>query len=188
MQLPSTTWYLLSFNVHTHIHTNTLTSEGLRKGPFLWGGGADFMKSASWKNSQLLSTWPYTIVRKRRGGTDGVREQGDVGAGGVGGQRLKLHHKSHPERKHEVTPPPPFSIHPSLPCGPACSSHLPYVYHPSLCFCVQRVPHGWTRCILYYSFMYFKRQTAQFLLNPSSLYLPLLPLSLPSVYQPIARL
>lgn len=44
---------------------------------------------------------------------DGRMERGRRGgfwAGGVGGQRLKLHHKSHPERKHEVVP-PPFSIH-----------------------------------------------------------------------------
>lgn len=53
------------------------------------------------------------------------RGRGRCRGGGVGGQRLKLHHKSHPERKHEVTPPPPFSIHPSLPCGPSLSSLLP---------------------------------------------------------------
>lgn len=97
----------------------------------------------------------------------------------MGGQRLKLHHKSHPERKHEVTPSPPFHppLFPLSPCGPALSSLLLYVSLPSLCFCVQRVPHGWTRCILYYSFMYFKRQTAQFRLNPSTFHLPLLPFS-----------
>lgn len=43
--------------------------------------------------------------------TDAARERK-----GGGGQRLKLHHKSHGERKHDVTPPPPpflppFSIH-----------------------------------------------------------------------------
>lgn len=69
------------------------------------GLGQRVLKSASRKNSQLLSTWPCTIVRKRREGrmdgrTDGAREQGGYRGRGVGGQRLKLHHKSHPERKH----------------------------------------------------------------------------------------
>lgn len=64
------------------------------------------------------------------GRTDGAREQGGYRGRGVGGQRLKLHHKSHPERKHGVTPPPnPSTPLPSLPCGPALSSspplHLP---------------------------------------------------------------
>lgn len=47
------------------------------------------------------------------GRTDGARERGR----GVGGQRLKLHHKSHPERKHEVNPPPSL-FHPPLPLWP----------------------------------------------------------------------
>lgn len=110
---------------------------------------------------------------------DGRMERGrgrGCRGGGVGGQRLKLHHKSHPERKHEMTP-PPLSIHLS-PTAARRSPLLLYVSLPSLCFCVQRVPHGWARCILYYSFMYFKRPTAQFLLNPS-FHLPLLPFSSP---------
>lgn len=57
--------------------------------------------------------------RGASGRTDGVREGGGFCGRGVGGQRLKLHHKSHPERKHEVVP-PPFSIHlsPPLPLWP----------------------------------------------------------------------
>lgn len=46
---------------------------------------------------------------------------------GVGGQRLKLHHKSHPERKHEVVP-PSFSIYLSPPVArpsPLSSSTAP---------------------------------------------------------------
>lgn len=141
------------FTRYTHMHANTLTSEGCSKKASSCGGQR-VLKSASWKNSQLLSTWPYTIARMRREGRmDGRMEQGSWGAGecrggGVGGQRLKLHHKSHPERKHEVTPPsPPFSIH-LAPLSPAAGFSLLYFSLPSLCFCVQRVPHGWTRCIL----------------------------------------
>lgn len=144
------------------------------------GWGQRVLKSASRKNSQLLSTWPCTIVRKRREGrmdgrTDGAREQGGYRGRGVGGQRLKLHHKSHPERKHWVTP-PPQSIH-SSPFSPLRPGPLLFSSpaSPSPPFVsANRVPHGPTRCILYYSFMYFKRQTAQFLLTPSPLDLLLL--------------
>lgn len=45
-----------------------------------------------------------------------------------GGQRLKLHHKSHPERKHEVTP-PPFP-----------STSLPPVARPSPAVCLPPLP------------------------------------------------
>lgn len=46
---------------------------------------------------------------------DGRMERREEAGGGVGGQRLKLHHKSHPERKREVVPP---SLPPSLPLTP----------------------------------------------------------------------
>lgn len=118
------------------------------------GWGQRVLKSASRKNSQLLSTWPCTIVRKRREGrmdgqTDGAREQGGYRGRGVGGQRLKLHHKSHPERKHWVTPPPP--IHPLLsPLSPAAWPSpllLPCISLPSLCFSEQSAP--WTNQVYF---------------------------------------
>lgn len=64
-------------------------------------------------------------------------ERREKAVGGVGGQRLKLHHKSHPERKCEVVPPQPPSppLPPSLPCCPApplfSSSTAP---SPPFCF------------------------------------------------------
>lgn len=110
-----TTWYLPSgiFMKYTQ-----LTFKGAEKRASSCGGQR-VLKSVSWKNSQLLSTWPYTIVRKRRGGD----EWSDGRGGGVGGRRLKLHHKSHPERKHEMVPPPFFHL-PLSPFGPALSCLL----------------------------------------------------------------
>lgn len=147
---------------------------GQQKGPLPvgWGGERQrVLKSVSWKNSQLLSTWPYTIVRKRREGRvdrrmDGWSE-GAEGGGGVKGAgvwevsvwsyTIKAILKGN--TKWSLPPFPSTSL-PSLPLWPGP------LLSPPLCFCAQRVPHGWTRCILYYSFMYFKRQTAPISIQP----------------------
>lgn len=64
--------------------------------------------------------------------TDGWSEGAEgYWGGGVGGQRLKLHHKSHPERKHGVTPPPlPYTAIHSSPLSPLRPSPL---LSPPLC-------------------------------------------------------
>lgn len=143
------------------------------------GWGQRVLKSASRKNSQLLSTWLCTIVRKRREGRmDGRMERGsrgDIGAGvwevSVWSYTIKAILKGNTE-----WPLPPQSIH-SSPLSPLRPGPLLFSSpaSPSPPFVsANRVPHGPTRCILYYSFMYFKRQTAQFLLTPSPLDLLLL--------------
>lgn len=110
--------------------------------------------------------------RNRR--TDGARERGDVGAGVVGGQRLKLHHKSHPERKHEVTLPPPSSPSTSLPLRPGLLLSPPLHLPPfSLFQCTESAP--WMDQV-YFILLLHVLQTAQFLHNPS-FHLPFLPFS-----------
>lgn len=132
---------------HTHTPHTHLLLRGQQKGPLPVGRGQQVPKSASWKNSQLLSTWPYTIKAILKGNTKWPLP-------------LLFH--------------PPFS-----PCGQTLSRSPPPLCLPPLpLFRVQSEPHGWTRCILYYSFMYFKRQTAQFPPVPASFHLLLLPFTL----------
>lgn len=95
--------YLVCAHTAGTFTTNTQHLKGLPKGLFLWG----VLKSGSGKNSQLLPTWPFTIVRRKEGGANGWPKQSKLAARARGGgQRLKLHHKSGPERKHNVTPTP----------------------------------------------------------------------------------
>lgn len=168
---------------------------GQQKGPLPvgWGGERQrVLKSVSWKNSQLLSTWPYTIVRKRREGrvdgrmdgwSEGAGGGGDEGGGGVGGQRLKLHHKSHPERKHEVVP-PPFSIHLS-PLSPPVARPSPL--SSPLFLCTESAP--WMDQVYFILLLHVLQtpNSPNFYSTPP-LFIYLSSLSLPRVYQPVARL
>lgn len=101
------------FSIYTHMQMNTPASKGASKRP-LPVRRKKVLKSGLWKNSQLLYTWSYTIVREwREGRTVERMEWGSRGlCWGRGGV---LHHKSHPEGKHCMTP-PPSSIQPSLLC------------------------------------------------------------------------
>lgn len=103
----------------------------------------------------------------------------------MGGQRLKLHHKSHPERKHGMIPPPPSSTPlPSLPCGPALSSLLSCVSLPSPFVSMNReCPVDGPGVFYITPSSTSNARAAQFLLTPPlshlllSLGLPLLPFS-----------
>lgn len=87
---------------------------------------------------------------------------------------------------------PPFPST-SLPLWPGPLLSPPLQLPPSLCFRAPRAPRGWARCILYYSFMYFKRQTHQFVLNPflfsstSPSFLSCVATSLLQVYKSLSR-
>lgn len=124
--------YRLAYLQHTHTHIYTqihLVLWGSKRGCSC-GVGAESAEISLMKEQPITVHLAVHNSEKEEGGTDGAREQGGYRGRGVGGQRLKLHHKSHPERKHGVTPPPqPSTPLPSLPCGPALSSspplHLP---------------------------------------------------------------
>lgn len=108
---------------------------------------------------------------------DGRMERGrggDVGGRDVGGQRLKLRHKSHPERKHEVNPPPfPCTSLPLRP-GPLLSPPLRLPPFPLL-RCTESAP--WMDQV-YFILLLHVLQTAHFLL---AFHLPLLPFSYPRI-------
>lgn len=92
--------------------------------------------------------------------------------------------------KWPLPPPFPSTFLPLWP-NPLSLSPPPLRLPPLPLFRVQSEPHGWTRCILYYSFMYFKRQTAQFPPVPTSFHLPFslffvdLPASCKAINHPI---
>lgn len=114
---------------------------------------------------------------------DGRMERGRGGykGGGVGGQRLKLHHKSNPERKHEVTPPRPFPST-SLPLRPSPLLSPPLRLPPfPLFLCTESAP--WMDQV-YFILVLHVLQTPNSPISPQSpplfIYLPFASLLLPA--------